>query len=88
MIFLILTFFTIIFTIVLGIRKKYASVQPKKYFLLIFITSILISLISGIVEGTTYSHGIDIPWWIFSVVSFIIILMTAIILIGLMKIKL
>jgi len=87
MIFFTLTLLAFTYTIILGLRKKNASRQPKKYLRSILIIAILVSIISGISEGTMYSHGIDIPWWVFSLVTFVITLSTAMLLIVLIKIK-
>ena len=76
---------TIIFTIFFGVYKKYALFKTKKYFRFIFLTNIILSFISGILNGTFYSHGFDIPWWIFSFVFFLIILTTSIFVIVIFK---
>ena len=88
MIFIFFIIITLTYTIAIGIYKKFALIKPKKYIKLISIITIIISLIYGISEGTFYSHGFDVPWWIFSIAFFIIILTTAIILAILMRIKL
>jgi len=87
MVFLIITLLAVVYTIILGVQKKYASNRPKRYLRSIFIAAIPISLISGISEGTWYSHGFDIFWWIFSILSFIITLITSLLLIGLTHIN-
>ena len=88
MIFLVITLIGMILTIILGLRKKYALKQPKRYFKLMALIALILSLISGIVEGTSYSHGVDIAWWIYSVLSFIIIMLTTIILRSIIRLKL
>ena len=83
MIFFIISVASIIFTIVLGIQKNYAYVKTKEYFNYIIIFAIVIGLLSGLIEGTWYSHGLDIPWWVFSILNFLLLLITAVVIIGL-----
>ncbi|WP_108868918.1 hypothetical protein [Aquimarina aquimarini] len=81
--FLAITFF---YTIILGVYNRYAFIHSKKYIRFICISVALLSLVAGISQGTLYSHGLDIPWWVFSAINFVIGMVAALIIVGLMKV--
>ncbi|WP_157821978.1 hypothetical protein [Tenacibaculum sp. Bg11-29] len=45
------------------------------------------SIVIGLLEGSSYSHGFDIPWWGFSLISFVLILSFTCLFIGMLKLK-
>ncbi|WP_344927445.1 acetyltransferase [Aquimarina addita] len=85
MIFLFLVVITWVIVIFSGLYKKNALLHTKKYIQYTWIIGCFISIISGATEGTLYSHGLDIPWWIFSIVHLIIIIITLYSVLVLMK---
>ncbi|ADY30886.1 hypothetical protein KLA_13594 [Cellulophaga geojensis KL-A] len=88
MFYIITTILTIIIVIALGMFKKYATLHPKKYLITVSAIGLVVSLILGLLIGTAYSHGIDISWWVFSVLFFIMIIIPCLILVGLAQLKL
>lgn len=88
MFYIITIILTIISTVLLGVFKKYVVVQPKKYIVIVLIIGLVVSMALGFLLGTAYSHGLDIPWWIFSILFFIMIIIPSLILVGLAQLKL
>ncbi len=86
MIFIFFVLGTFFYTIILGIYNRYAFINSKKYIRFTCISVALLSLVAGISQGTLYSHGLDIPWWIFSVINFVINIVTAFVMVGVMKV--
>ncbi|MCL5244490.1 hypothetical protein M4I21_01640 [Cellulophaga sp. 20_2_10] len=50
--------------------------------------AVIVSLAIGLLLGTAYNHSVDIPWWIFSILSFIIIVLPSIVVLGILRIRL
>ncbi|MBO0590483.1 acetyltransferase [Cellulophaga sp. E16_2] len=88
MILFIVLVLSIIYVIILGVRKKHASREPKKFLRTLLLIATPVSIITGLLEGTWYSHGFSIQWWIFSILIFIVSLLTGLIIVGLTRIKL
>ena len=87
MVFIALTFLNLMYVIFLGLRKKYFMNETKAFLYNISIKTLFTSVVIGLLEGTSYSHGFDIPWWGFSLSSFVIILSFTCLFIGILKIK-
>ncbi len=85
MAFFYLTLLTSLYTIVRGVYKEYAYFNTKSFLQHICLIAFLTGLCSGFLTGTAYSHGIDFPWYLFSLISFLVIMIVAIVLVGLIK---
>ena len=59
-----------------------AKEDSKKYLKKCSIAGIFLIPIVGLSEGTFYSHGFDIHWFIFGLANFSVILVTALIIVG------
>lgn len=59
--------------IIFGLKNKYAFINTKKYFLHLSVIGTVASLILGLAQGTFYSHGFDIYWWLFSITNLLAI---------------
>lgn len=88
MFYIIIIILTIISALTLGIFRKNAVTQPKKYIVVVSAIGLVVSLIMGLYIGTAYTHGFDIPWWFFSILFFIMILVPCLILVALAQLKL
>jgi len=86
MIFLIAVALSFIFVIIYGVVNNYAKNEPKQYLLRSTIVGIILIPIVGLSQGTSYSHGFDIHWYIFGFANFILILVTSVILVFITKI--
>ncbi|TCI91877.1 acetyltransferase [Tenacibaculum sp. M341] len=87
MIYSLINLLAIVGAIILGLRKNGAFINPQKYFQQMSTVAFITGTISGVVQGTAYSHGFDFYWWMFSILSFIIIMIISIIVIGIGYIK-
>ena len=59
----------IICVLIIGVTKRSALKKTKEYIKGVSVIAILSSFVVGLLEGTWYSHGFDVPWWIFSILS-------------------
>ena len=80
MLFISITLIAIIYTIAFGIYNNIAFLNTKKYFNYIALKAFVISIFMGLFQGTAYTHVINFYWWMFSLLTFILILFTALIL--------
>ena len=87
MIYVLITVITLICALILGIRKNYASVSPKKYILAVCGSAVVTSIVAGLIIGTAYSHGLDFTWWMFSILSFLIVVLPAFVLMGILHFR-
>ena len=85
MVILVAVTLSFIITIIYGIHSCYGKQEPKKYIQRCIISGIILIPVVGLSEGTFYSHGIDIHWFVFGVVNFIVIFITSLILVGMVK---
>lgn len=87
MIYFIINVLAILSAIVVAFIKQEAFVNAKKYFQKMAIMAFSVGLISGIIQGTHYTHVINFYWWMFSVFSFVVIMLvsTLIICVGYIK---
>ncbi len=60
----------------------------KMNILKICVISLVVSITLGLLVGTSYSHGFDIPWWIFSILFFVMIAVPCLIILGLVHYRL
>ncbi len=81
MIYSLINLLAIVGAIILGLRKNGAFINPQKYFQQMSAIAFITGIISGVVQGTAYSHGFDFYWWMFSILSFIIIMIVSIVVI-------
>jgi len=85
MLFLISTAIIVLVVIVYGIKNGKAKYQPLQFIRNSLLIGGVISVIVGMSQGTFYSHGIDIYWYMFSLTTFCLIVVTVIIFVGLLK---
>ena len=86
MVFLISATASFIATIIYGLFFGAAMKEPQKYLQKCSIAGIILIPVVGLSEGTFYSHGFDIHWFIFGLANFFVILLTALIITGSLKI--
>ena len=77
-IFLIAVTLSLILTIIIGVKLLKKGVNANKYMFRSVIVGIILVPIVGKAEGTFYSHGFDIPWWVFGAVNLLVITTAAI----------
>lgn len=82
MVFLISATVSFITTIIYGLFFGAAKKNSRKYLQKCSMAGIILIPIVGLSEGSLYSHGFDIHWFIFGLVNFFVILFTAIIIVG------
>ena len=85
MFFLTASVISFIGTIIYGVVYDFAKNETQKFLQRCSIIGLILIPVVGLGEGTFYSHGFDIHWSIFGVANFLIILITAFALIGLIK---
>jgi len=86
MVFLISIIVSFIATVIYGLFFGGANKDARKYLKICSIAGIILIPVVGLSEGTFYSHGFDIHWFIFGLANFFVILVTALIIVGSLKI--
>lgn len=85
MIFLASTIISFLLTLYFGLRKSYAKINTPKYVTRSLIVGAVLIPVAGGAQGTFYSHGFDIPWWLFGIMNFCVIALTVLLVIILFK---
>lgn len=86
MVFLISTITSLLATVIYGVLFGAAKRESKNYLQKCSITGIILIPVVGLGEGTFYSHGFDIHWFVFGLANFLVILLTALMVVGGVKI--
>ena len=86
MVFLISAIASFIITVIYGLFIGAAKKDSRKYLQKCSIAGIILIPVVGLSEGTFYSHGFDIHWIIFGLANFVVIVLTALIIVGSLKV--
>lgn len=79
------TLLTTLFIFIVGVYNNYAFNEAKSFLQLVVKVALGTSLLGGILEGSIHSHGLDLPWYLFSISSFLIVIVFSLLLIGLVR---
>lgn len=74
--------------LVLGLYKNLAMTTPRKYLHIALVLAVVLGIIVGLLGGTVVTHAFDIYWWLFSIIYFILLVIPALLLAGLMRVLL
>ena len=85
MVILTAVILSFLLTIFFGLYNNYAKRDPQKYIQRCILVGTVFVPVVRMAEGTFYSHGFDIHWFVFGVFNLFVIFVTAATLIGLLK---